>query len=99
MSVAYKAVGWNAFKKRYDLWLVVGVVLFLAAFVGVSLGLNPEATLEIMLIRATATAASTATATRTRSATTSTPATRARCSWAAMRWPSPPAASTASTWH
>ena len=57
MSVSYQAVGWNAFKKRYDLWLLVGVVVFLGAFIGVSLGVNPEATLEIMLIRATATAA------------------------------------------
>lgn len=54
MSVSYKAVGWNAFKLRYDLTLVIGVVLCIAVFVGVGLKVFPAVTLEILLIRATA---------------------------------------------
>lgn len=57
MSVSYKAVGWNAFKKRYDLLLVIGIVLFLGVFIGVGLTIHPSVTLEILLIRATAVAA------------------------------------------
>jgi len=57
MSVSYKAVGWNAFKKRYDRWLVIGIVLFLLVFVGVGFGLFPKVTPEILLIRAFAVAA------------------------------------------
>ena len=56
MSVSYKAVGWNAFKKRYDLILVAVIVAFLAIFVGVTLAVHPAATLEIVLIRAFGTA-------------------------------------------
>ena len=52
MSVSYRAVGWNAFKKRYDLLLVLGIVLFLVAFVGVGFALFPKVTAEILLIRA-----------------------------------------------
>lgn len=57
MSVSYKAVGWTAYKKRHDWILVLGVVLFLAIFVGLGLGLHPKFTLEILLMRATAVAA------------------------------------------
>ncbi|MDA0811344.1 MAG: ferric reductase-like transmembrane domain-containing protein [Verrucomicrobia bacterium] len=57
MSVSYKAVGWNAFKKRYDLLLVIGIVLFLGVFIGVGLTTHPAVTLEILLMRATAVAA------------------------------------------
>ena len=57
MSVSYKGVGWNAFKKRYDLILVGAVVVYLAAFVGVGLGLNPRFDITILLMRATSTAA------------------------------------------
>lgn len=56
MSHAYQAVGWNRFKVRYDTVLAGGVIAWLALFVGVSLALHPDATLEIMLIRATGTA-------------------------------------------
>lgn len=56
MSVSYKAVGWNAFKKRYDLILVAAIVLFLAAFVGVGIALFPAMTLEILLMKAFAAA-------------------------------------------
>ncbi len=56
MSHTYQAVGWNRFKVRYDAVLVGLVAAWLALFTGVSLALYPDATLEIMLIRATATA-------------------------------------------
>ncbi|MEM7385993.1 MAG: Rieske 2Fe-2S domain-containing protein [Verrucomicrobiota bacterium] len=56
MSAAYKAVGWNGFKKRYDLWMVLGVVLFIIAFVAVGVALNPAVTIEILLMRAFAVA-------------------------------------------
>ncbi len=56
MSVSYKAVGWNAFKKRYDLILVGAIVLFLAAFVGVGSAIFPFVTFEILLIKAFAAA-------------------------------------------
>lgn len=52
MSVSYKAVGWNPFKKRYDLWLVVGVLIYILLFVGISLVISPTASLGIMLMRA-----------------------------------------------
>ncbi|MEM7146355.1 MAG: Rieske 2Fe-2S domain-containing protein [Verrucomicrobiota bacterium] len=57
MSVSYQAVGWNGFKKRYDLVLWGGIVGYLAVFMGGSLALNPAATVEIMMIRAFGTAA------------------------------------------
>lgn len=37
MAVGYRAIDWNRFKAGYDLWLGLGVVLFLAGFVAVSL--------------------------------------------------------------
>jgi sulfoxide reductase heme-binding subunit YedZ len=57
MSVSYRAVGWNPFKKRYDLVLAASVIAFLAAFVAIGLGIHPVITIEILMIRATATAA------------------------------------------
>lgn len=57
MSVTYHAVGWSTFKKRYDLILWLGIVLFLVVFCGVSLFLFPKVTLEILLIRAFGSAA------------------------------------------
>ena len=57
MSVAYQAVGWNRQKKRYDLVVALGVLLYLAAFVGIGFILEPLATVETMLIRALGTAA------------------------------------------
>ncbi|MEM8954881.1 MAG: Rieske 2Fe-2S domain-containing protein [Verrucomicrobiota bacterium] len=57
MSVSYQAVGWNGFKKRYDLLLWGGIVGYLAIFMGLSFGTNPAATVEIMMIRAFGTAA------------------------------------------
>lgn len=57
MSVSYQAVGWNPQKKRIDLALGVGVVLYLAAFLGVGAALFPRATIETLLIRALGTGA------------------------------------------
>lgn len=57
MAVSYQAVGWNRFKKRYDLWLVTCVVIFIGLFVGVGLASQPAITLEILLLRAFAVAA------------------------------------------
>lgn len=57
MSVAYTSVGWSRVKKLYDATIALGVVLYLATFVGVGVAVHPEATLETLLIRALATAA------------------------------------------
>jgi sulfoxide reductase heme-binding subunit YedZ len=52
VSVAYRAVGWNAQKKRYDTVVVSGVVLTLATLIGAGAVVNPNATIETLLIRA-----------------------------------------------
>ncbi|MDX2154194.1 MAG: ferric reductase-like transmembrane domain-containing protein [Bryobacteraceae bacterium] len=57
MSVQYRAVYWNKDKKRYDLLLAAGVLLYLAAFVGLGVVLHPNATAETLLIRGLATLA------------------------------------------
>lgn len=54
---SYKAVGWNRQKKVYDSVLVAGVVAYLGVFLGVGVALRPNATLEILLIRALGTSA------------------------------------------
>ncbi|MEM7518415.1 MAG: ferric reductase-like transmembrane domain-containing protein, partial [Planctomycetota bacterium] len=57
MGHAYRAVGWNGFKKSYDKMLALGIVLYLAVFVGLGFVLHPSATAETMLIRGFGTAA------------------------------------------
>lgn len=57
MSHQRVAVSWTPFKRRYDLALVIVIVLYLATFVGVGLSRFPLMTLEILLIRASGTAA------------------------------------------
>ena len=57
MSEHYRAISWNPQKRRYDLVLVTALSLYLALFVGVSSVVNPNATLETLLIRAFGTAA------------------------------------------
>ncbi len=57
MSVSYRAVGWNDFKKRYDRLLALGIVLFLVVFVVVGLSVWPAETAEILVLRGVATAA------------------------------------------
>jgi len=57
MSVQYVAIGWNRQKKLYDVVLLSGIVLYLAAFVGLGVLRNPNATAETLLIRGLGTAA------------------------------------------
>ena len=57
MAHGYKAVGWNRQKRIYDLTLAGGVVLYLAVFLGVGAVARPNATAEILLIRALGTCA------------------------------------------
>lgn len=52
MSHAYRAVGWSRQKRRYDLFIALGVLVSLGAFVGVGASLHPNATAETLLIRA-----------------------------------------------
>ncbi len=51
MSVGYKAVDWNRQKRIYDLALVAGIVIYLSLFVGLGAVINPNATIETLLIR------------------------------------------------
>jgi len=57
MSHAYRPVGWNAFKRRYDLWLWAAILGFVALFAGLSLALDKGLTAETIVIRASALAA------------------------------------------
>ena len=57
MSLRYRAISWNPQKRRYDLVMAAGLVSYLALFVGVSVFINPNATIETLLIRAFGTAA------------------------------------------
>lgn len=51
MSVAYQAVGWNRQKKIYDRTLLLGIVLYLGAFIGLTAATQPDITVETLLIR------------------------------------------------
>jgi sulfoxide reductase heme-binding subunit YedZ len=57
MSQAYRAVGWNRQKRRYDATIAAAVVGYLVLFVGTGFALDGNATLETMIIRAFGTAA------------------------------------------
>ena len=57
MSTQYTAVIWNREKKRYDRYLAGLIGLFLLAFCGLTLALQPEITAETLIIRATGTTA------------------------------------------
>jgi nitrite reductase/ring-hydroxylating ferredoxin subunit/DMSO/TMAO reductase YedYZ heme-binding membrane subunit len=57
LSHAYKAVGWNRQKRLYDLVLCLGIVVYLTAFLAVSLVRQPAPTIETVLIRAFGTCA------------------------------------------
>jgi nitrite reductase/ring-hydroxylating ferredoxin subunit/DMSO/TMAO reductase YedYZ heme-binding membrane subunit len=57
MSSFYRAVNWNRQKFIYDGLLASGVAVYLLLFTGLSLGLDPGATLETTLIRGLGTAA------------------------------------------
>ncbi len=53
MSHGYVAVGWNRNKRRYDAVLWLGILAYLALFVGLAGALHPQLTLETALLRAT----------------------------------------------
>lgn len=57
MAHAYQAVGWNPAKKRYDAVLGAGVFGYLGLFAGAGFAIDPNATIETLLIRALGTAA------------------------------------------
>lgn len=57
MSESYRAISWNPEKKRYDIALVQGVLLYLVAFLGAGAALHPETTAETLIIRAFGTGA------------------------------------------
>jgi len=57
VSLNYQAVGWNPQKKAYDKAIALGVVLYLAAFIGGGAALHPAATAETLIIRAFGTCA------------------------------------------
>ncbi|HEX4950102.1 MAG TPA: Rieske 2Fe-2S domain-containing protein [Blastocatellia bacterium] len=57
MSVGYQAISWNRQKRVYDLALLAGIVLYLGLFLGGSAVVNPNATLETLLIRGLGTGA------------------------------------------
>jgi methionine sulfoxide reductase heme-binding subunit len=52
MSVSYRAVGWNRQKKRYDAVVLAAVALMIATIAGGGALVNPNATIETLLIRA-----------------------------------------------
>ena len=52
MSVAYRAVGWNPQKKRYDATIAAGTGAMLVILVAGGAVVNPNATIETLLIRA-----------------------------------------------
>ncbi len=57
MTLRYQAVGWNPQKTRYDRALALGVLGYVALFVGVTATLHPTATAETMILRSVGTAA------------------------------------------
>lgn len=52
MSVAYSGVLWNPFKKKYDRWILIGALLYLLTFAGLTIVLKPNFTPETLIIRA-----------------------------------------------
>lgn len=57
MSVGYQAIHWNRHKRIYDATIVSSIVLYLALFIGVGAVVNPNATLETLIIRGLGTCA------------------------------------------
>ena len=57
MSTAYRAVGWNRQKRRYDEVIAAGVLAYLVIFVAGGFAIDPQATIETLLIRACGTGA------------------------------------------
>jgi len=57
VSVAYRAVGWNPQKRRYDLVLLALVLGYLTLFAGAGALVDPNVTIETLLLRGLGTAA------------------------------------------
>jgi nitrite reductase/ring-hydroxylating ferredoxin subunit/DMSO/TMAO reductase YedYZ heme-binding membrane subunit len=57
MSTFYRAVGWNRQKRRYDATIAAGVGAYLALFVTGGFVIDPNATVETLVIRACGTCA------------------------------------------
>lgn len=57
MSHSYRAISWNRQKRHYDLVLWCLILLYLVLFIVLHFKFFPEATIEIVLIRATGTLA------------------------------------------
>lgn len=57
MSQTYRAVGWNRQKRRYDATIAAGAGAYLLIFLAGGSALDPEATIETLVIRACGTAA------------------------------------------
>ena len=57
MSVQYRAISWNPFKRKYDAVAATVLILYLALFVGLGAFWFPFATAETLLIRGFGTAA------------------------------------------
>lgn len=51
MSETYRAISWNRQKKIYDVIVGIGVAVYLTAFIALGVWLNPNATVETLLIR------------------------------------------------
>ncbi|WP_338867824.1 Rieske 2Fe-2S domain-containing protein [Spirosoma sp. SC4-14] len=57
MSVNYAGILWNRQKKRYDTVIAIGILSYLALFIGLHAWLHPNITTETLIIRATGTLA------------------------------------------
>lgn len=60
MSATYRAVNWNPHKKRYDLILAIGVLVYLVAFVVLGIAMAPPTNVvspPILILRASSTCA------------------------------------------
>ena len=53
MSHFYRAVGWSPQKRQYDLAVALCMAVYLAVFTTVTLAVQPYATFETLLLRAT----------------------------------------------
>ncbi len=52
MGVSYQSVLWNKHKKTYDKWIVIGMLLYLISFIGITVVTNAETSIETLIIRA-----------------------------------------------
>lgn len=52
MGLDYQPVLWNKHKKTYDKWIVIGMLLYLLSFIGITIITNGETSAETLIIRA-----------------------------------------------